>query len=683
MNYLSLHCFKYTPLVTALLAALSSASWGATPPATAFSACSDLMESRMCNFQSAEGDSQLLNLSAVESSTNRSHRQAQSDSSNTNPDEAYFDATRTTLYLPETDAGALGRYYVTLRLSSFEPLIFELNNDSLRTVTATSTPDAVYNAEAGTLTISVLRSGSDWWSAELQQLAATDALRFEVTRLTASQAPSDGSDNNNDENNAGDVSGGGTADKLTYPIVDTNQTILFDDTTGTFSTLQSGEAFFGQDANYIGNAPSYTDNGDGTITDNVTGLMWQKNPDFNDDGVINVSDKKTLDDAIADAANFNLASYDDWRLPTIKELYSLMDFSGTTGTGSMESSAVPDDAIPYLDAEYFDFAYGDVDGGERYIDAQYWSSTVYVSTTMGGSPTAFGVNFADGRIKGYPYSGGPSNNARYVRYVRGADYGNNIFTDNSDGTISDAATGLMWLQNDSGHFAVGSTNDGSLLWEAALAWCEGLDYAQHTDWRLPNIKELQSILDYNRSPDTTNSAAIDPMFNITLLPNGINSSGVANYPFFWSGTTHVEGGGGSHASYMAFGEARGYMNGELEDVHGAGAQRSDPKSGDPSIYTGVGFGPQNDVISIYNYARCVRGGQATLNTTGSEPNFSSNGGGGSTVEAPQEAIDACNGLSANASCAIQSPQGAGTISGVCTIASSTLVCIPEGGPPSN
>ena len=43
----------------------------------------------------------------------------------------------------------------------------------------------------------------------------------------------------------------------------------------------------------------------------------------------------------------------------------------------------------------------------------------------------------------------------------------------------------------------------------------------------------------------------------------------------------------------------------LQDVHGAGAQRSDPKIGDPDDYP-YGHGPQGDVIRIYNYVRCVR-----------------------------------------------------------------------------
>ena len=44
------------------------------------------------------------------------------------------------------------------------------------------------------------------------------------------------------------------------------------------------------------------------------------------------------------------------------------------------------------------------------------------------------------------------------------------------------------------------------------------------------------------------------------------------------------------------------------DVHGAGAQRSDPKTGDPAGFP-HGHGPQGDVIRIYNYVRCVRGGE--------------------------------------------------------------------------
>ena len=48
-----------------------------------------------------------------------------------------------------------------------------------------------------------------------------------------------------------------------------------------------------------------------------------------------------------------------------------------------------------------------------------------------------------------------------------------------------------------------------------------------------------------------------------------------------------------------------YMNDSWRDVHGAGAQRSDPKSGDPAGFP-TGNGPQGDAIRIYNHARLVR-----------------------------------------------------------------------------
>jgi hypothetical protein len=84
---------------------------------------------------------------------------------------------------------------------------------------------------------------------------------------------------------------------------------------------------------------------------------------------------------------------------------------------------------------------------------QYATSTLYVSKTMLNSPAMFGVNFADGRIKGYSLDmswQGPGDSKFPVRLVRGTVYGVNNFTDNSDQTITDKATGLMWSKNDSG-----------------------------------------------------------------------------------------------------------------------------------------------------------------------------------------------------------------------------------------
>lgn len=377
---------------------------------------------------------------------------------------------------------------------------------------------------------------------------------------------------------------------LEYPIVDTGQSLCFDDSHQINCPL-SGESYYGQDAQISGLEPAYQVNGDGTVTDLVSGLMWSSSPDLNGDGEINVEDKLNYAEASALSKDFNLAGYDDWRLPTIKELYSLILFTGIDPSGQQEELA---DLIPFMDTSVFSFAYGDTEAGERSIDAQFATSTLYTSTTMGGAQTMFGVNFADGRIKGYPVD-----KAFYVLYVRGEEsYGVNNFTDNGDGTISDLASGLMWSQDDSG--------DG-MEWEAALAWVQEMNesnYLGYDDWRLPNAKELQSIVDYTRSPDATNSAAIDPIFNITAITN---EAGQLDFPTFWTSTTHARGGPqtGFAAVYVAFGRAMGHMQGAWMDVHGAGAQRSDPKAGSASEYP-QGRGPQGDAIRIDNYVRLVR-----------------------------------------------------------------------------
>ncbi|MDT8324493.1 MAG: DUF1566 domain-containing protein, partial [Bacteroidota bacterium] len=376
----------------------------------------------------------------------------------------------------------------------------------------------------------------------------------------------------------------------TYYIVDTGQQQCYSNT-GPISAPSTGQPFYGQDAQHAGNQPQYVDNGDGTISDAVTGLMWVKDR----------GSKMSWETAKAGASSCSVGGYADWRMPTIKELYSLIDFNGKSG-GTAASS------VAYIDTAYFDFAFGNTALGERVIDCQDWSSTLYVHYTMNNDSTAFGVNFADGRIKGYPLPD-PMQGGRkqmYVRYVRGnASYGINNFVDNNDSTISDRATGLMWMKADS---------RGGMNWEEALTWVQaknGANYLGYSDWRLPNAKELQSLVDYTRSPSTSSSAAIDPLFFASSIGSG-------EYPFYWSSTTHREGPptsqGGDFAAYVCFGRGAGWMpqpptsqNYVLLDVHGAGAQRSDPKTGDPASYP-QGHGPQGDVVRIYNHVRLVRGG---------------------------------------------------------------------------
>ena len=380
-----------------------------------------------------------------------------------------------------------------------------------------------------------------------------------------------------------------------YPIVSTNQ-INFYNNLSEISTPETGDSFFGQDAQYSSNELLYVDNGDGTITDMVTGLMWSQSPDLDDDGDIDYDDKLSYSEAVAFASSLNFAGHSDWRLPNIKEQYSLIIFSGKDPSGYEASST--SGLIPFIDTNYFDFNYGDMSAGERIIDAQFATTTLYVSTTMMDAETMFGVNFADGRIKGYPTEPMPGQSVDkqfYVYFVRGnSTYGVNNYTNNGNGTITDNATGLMWMQNDNGE---------GIIWENALSYAANFEFAGYSDWRLPDIKELQSIVDYTRSPETTSSAAIDPLFICTQITN---EAGETDYPYYWSGTTHANWStvSGGNATYISFGKAMGYMD-EWLDVHGAGAQRSDPKTGDPSDFP-TGHGPQGDAIRIFNYVRLVR-----------------------------------------------------------------------------
>jgi len=96
------------------------------------------------------------------------------------------------------------------------------------------------------------------------------------------------------------------------------------------------------------------------------------------------------------------------------------------------------------------------------------------------------------------------------------------FLDNGDGTVTDTCTGLMW-QQDTADVNGDSTIDAkdTLQWQQALQYCEALEFAGHGDWRLPNVRELQTIVNYG-----TWSPAIDPIFQSML-------------PWYWSSTTDL------------------------------------------------------------------------------------------------------------------------------------------------
>ncbi len=337
---------------------------------------------------------------------------------------------------------------------------------------------------------------------------------------------------------------GGSGDPW-YPIIDTDQRACYG-ASAEIAFPTAGEAFFGQDAQFAGTPASYTKSADGrTVHDDVTGLTWQQG----------YASGKSWTEAAAVPAALNSARYGgyaDWRLPTIKELYSLWDASPGWPYIDVASFAHPSDSPHSI----------------------FWSGTRYsglLESTLdpaAGAAMAFGVNYDTGHIKAYAADVGPKH---FVRCVRGDTYGVNDFLDNGDGSITDRATGLMWAKADS---------DSGMDWQHALAYAQAQNassYLGHGDWRLPNTKELQSIVDYTRSPGATNAAkvgpAIDPMFTCTPITN---EAGAADYPWYWTNTSVIPEANGAYAFawYVAFGRAVGA---DGKDLHGAGAVRFDAK----------------------------------------------------------------------------------------------------------
>ena len=120
------------------------------------------------------------------------------------------------------------------------------------------------------------------------------------------------------------------------PVPDTGQTKCYDNSVES-SCPVPGQPFYGQDAQYGINSQSYTDLGNGIVRDNVTGLEWVKDgnlmatrdPGFDTDGTSGdgaVTWQHALD-YVAKLNNDDYLGHSDWRLPTIKELSTLVDSS--------------------------------------------------------------------------------------------------------------------------------------------------------------------------------------------------------------------------------------------------------------------------------------------------------------------------------------------------------------------
>ena len=234
---------------------------------------------------------------------------------------------------------------------------------------------------------------------------------------------------------------------------------------------------FGEDGDYAGNAPSFKDNGDGTVTDQLTGLVWQKA----DGGEMTWGKAKDYAQAL------RLAGRQDWRLPTSMELFALTN-QGMHG--------------PAMDTSVFTRS-----------EARYW----WTNSPRADDPSKVWLVNSGGGIGAHAKTETVSAGGErpvHVRCVAGVSVTGTgpSLIDNGDGTVTDQRTGLTWQK---------ICPAKPLTWEEALRACASLKPTLRGAWRLPNIKELRSLSD---------DAKIRPSLDRKFFPE----AKVANY---WSSTT--------------------------------------------------------------------------------------------------------------------------------------------------
>ena len=167
-----------------------------------------------------------------------------------------------------------------------------------------------------------------------------------------------------------------TGTTLPAPVAKTGQTTVY--RTGDDGTYQKGVA---------SPSPRFTDNGDNTVTDNLTGLMWTKNANIWGDVIWNT--------AVDNCEGYSLAGYSDWRLPNVKELESLIAYQ-------FSSPALPNAAGTAR------WSAGDPFTGV--VSSSYWSSTTRADSTTVAVLVHLGLGYASSVGKAF---------TNYVWPVRG------------------------------------------------------------------------------------------------------------------------------------------------------------------------------------------------------------------------------------------------------------------------
>lgn len=270
---------------------------------------------------------------------------------------------------------------------------------------------------------------------------------------------------------------------------------------GLPKTGQTTEYQSGDDGTYMKGLPSsgdrFTDNNDGTITDNATGLQWVKQPELIIPGAVGVHSSNQIQAAMSTWANGTSYSLADLTIDSSDSTYWVCAVAHTSLAGSSGSWAT--ETLYTVGTIITD---GD-DSSVWICAVENTSGTTTMSDDRTANPT-------------YWTSYDPSFSAD--RTAHPTYWRQTVWTSSADGLTSPAY----------------------MDWSTAIVSCEALEYAGHSDWRLPNIKELQSIVDYS---------TYSPAINGTFFPNG-QSDG------YWSGTTYACYSGGAWVVY--FGD--GYVN---------------------------------------------------------------------------------------------------------------------------
>lgn len=250
----------------------------------------------------------------------------------------------------------------------------------------------------------------------------------------------------------------------------------------------------GDDGQYMmGLSRGYSDNGNGTITDLATGLVWQKCT-YGQSGSLCTGTPVLAQKSTAqtNCNNLSLAGL-SWRLPTRYELLTLTHY-GVVSAPRIDTSIFPNTLNDY-----------------------YWTSTVAANNSTNSWIVHTSLASLSSTVSNASLS--------YYRCVSGLSrdyYGN--FRDMGDGTIIDHSTGLYWQKCSNGQ-----TNDATCSgtattsnWSTAISYCNNLTLASKI-WRLPSINELISIADTEK--------VNPPAINGTYFPN-TSSTG------YWSSTTN-------------------------------------------------------------------------------------------------------------------------------------------------